>query len=163
MVDAERILFLDGLQLRMTTPDDILMVMYHRRMMFQDMGFKDETQLEAMQATSIPYFEKKMQDDTYFGWLVENEQQQVIAGGGIVIIDVHSSPAFPLSTRPHIVNVYTEPAYRRNGIARKLMETMLNWCREQNYGVVGLHASPEAKHLYESMGFTPTNEMKLVL
>lgn len=159
---AEHNIFSNGLQLRMANPEDIQFVMHHRRMMFYDMGFKEQSKLDAMEKTSSPYFLKELKNGTYLGWLVE-DKGKVIAGAGIIILDVHSSPNFPLPTRPHIVNVYTEPAYRRKGIARKLMELIIEWCRENGYGVVGLHASPEGKPLYESMGFSPTNEMKLVL
>jgi len=38
---------------------------------------------------------------------------------------------------------------------------MLEWCREAGYKNVSLHASDEGRPLYESMGFVPTNEMRL--
>ncbi len=43
--------------------------------------------------------------------------------------------------------MYTEPSHRRGGLARRLMEEMIGWCRA----------------LYASLGFTPTNEMSLGL
>ena len=62
-----------------------------------------------------------------------------------------------------IVNVYTEPAYRRRGLARRLMIAMLDWLRQQGYGTVSLHASDYGRPLYESLGFKVTNEMRLQL
>jgi hypothetical protein len=40
---------------------------------------------------------------------------------------------------------------------------MIAWCREQGYKTVALHASDEGRPLYESLGFQPTNEMRLHL
>ena len=37
------------------------------------------------------------------------------------------------------------------------------WCREQGYKTVSLHASEDGRHLYEALGFKPTNEMRLGL
>jgi GNAT superfamily N-acetyltransferase len=62
-----------------------------------------------------------------------------------------------------IVNVYTEPAHRRRGLARRLMVAMLDWLREQGYGTVSLHASDYGRPLYESLGFAATNEMRMQL
>jgi len=41
------------------------------------------------------------------------------------------------------------------------METARAWCREKRIDTVILHASPAGRRLYESMGFTATNEMRL--
>jgi GNAT superfamily N-acetyltransferase len=62
-----------------------------------------------------------------------------------------------------ILNMFTEPTFRRRGLARMLMQTMIAWCREQGYKTVALHASDEGRPLYESLGFQPTNEMRLHL
>jgi hypothetical protein len=43
------------------------------------------------------------------------------------------------------------------------MEAALLWCRENQIDTVILHASPSGQNLYESMGFTPTNEMRIRL
>ena len=65
--------------------------------------------------------------------------------------------------RGNIINVYTEAAYRRRGLARLLLNTALEWCRTNTIDVVVLHASKEGRHLYKSVGFEPTNEMRLLL
>jgi GNAT superfamily N-acetyltransferase len=131
--------------------------------MFSDMGYRDKHSLEAAMATSRPFFERRLAEGTYRGWLVENSAHEVVAGGGIIIFDYHSSPRDPTPKRPIIVNMYTESAYRRQGLARKLMETMIDWCRKEGFGSVVLHASDFGRPLYELLGFAPTNEMRLML
>jgi GNAT superfamily N-acetyltransferase len=59
--------------------------------------------------------------------------------------------------------VYTEPQFRRRGLARRLIEAALEWCRENKIDVVILHASPEGRALYESLGFQASNEMRINL
>ena len=61
------------------------------------------------------------------------------------------------------MNVYTEPRYRKRGLARRLMATVMDWCREQGLRTLILHASDEARPLYQSLGFRPTNEMSIKL
>ena len=65
--------------------------------------------------------------------------------------------------RGNIVNVYTAEPYRRLGLARELMTTVLAWCRANGTDTVILHASPSGRRLYESLGFQATNEMRLSL
>ena len=62
-----------------------------------------------------------------------------------------------------ILNVYTEPEFRRQGVARKVMQAILEWIKARGLHSVNLHASPEGRHLYETLGFEPTNEMRLWL
>jgi GNAT superfamily N-acetyltransferase len=59
------------------------------------------------------------------------------------------------------VNVYTEPAYRRQGLARELMKKVMEWCAREGVETVILHASEEGRPLYERLGFEATNEMRL--
>jgi GNAT superfamily N-acetyltransferase len=63
--------------------------------------------------------------------------------------------------RGNILNVYTAQQFRRLGLARRLMEAAMQWCREHGVDTVILHASPAARRLYESMGFAATNEMRI--
>ena len=60
-----------------------------------------------------------------------------------------------------IVNVFTEPEWRRLGIAKLLLNTIIAWSREQNLDGLVLHASDDARALYEQLGFIPTTEMSL--
>ena len=60
-----------------------------------------------------------------------------------------------------ILNVYTEPEFRKRGIARQVMVTILKWLKQRGFRGVNLHASAEGRPLYEELGFEATNEMRL--
>ena len=151
------------LAIREATPADLGVVMHHRRSMFADMGTGEREALDAMEASLRPLFARAMADGSYRGWLVQADDGRVVAGGGIIVLPYHSSPRDPKPERAWIVNMYTERAYRRQGLAQRLMEQMIRWCRAQRMAAVYLHASDEGRALYESLGFTPTNEMRLPL
>jgi GNAT superfamily N-acetyltransferase len=148
--------------LRTATAADLPTIMRHRRHMFTDMGFRDEASLDAMEATSAPFIKTGLESGSYRGWLVETADG-VVAGGGVVMLNYPSSPRDPSPRRAYILNMYTEPTYRRQGLAKLIVEAMICWCREQGFGWVSLHASDDGRHLYETLGFKPTNEMRLVL
>jgi len=43
------------------------------------------------------------------------------------------------------------------------MQTMIDWCKREGFARVSLHANPDGRDLYESLGFEASNEMQLKL
>lgn len=150
-------------RVRLATPADLAIVLRHRRRMFEDMGFADERGIEEMLRHSAPMLERGLAGGTYHGWLVEAPEGRVVAGGGIISLEFQSHPRDPEPRRAWVVNMYTEPEHRRRGLARRLMDAMLAWCRDRGMRSLYLHASDEGRPLYESLGFEPTNEMRIDL
>jgi GNAT superfamily N-acetyltransferase len=154
----------DGaITVRQATVDDLAHVLRHRRGMFRDMGHRDEAQLDAMEAVSSPFFAEGLRAGTYRGFFAVDARSRVLAGGGVVLLEYQPHPLDPRPRRPFVVNMYTEPAHRRHGLARRLMVAMVDWCRSEGYRSLYLHASDEGRPLYAAMGFEPTNEMRLLL
>jgi len=147
---------------RGATPADLPHILRHRRSMFEAMGERDNAKLDAMESESEGYFRSALEDGTYRCWLAETTSGEVVAGGGIVISPWPAMPRTPQPRRATILNMYTDPAFRRQGIARRLMTAMLDWLRQEHFFEVSLHAS-DFWPLYEQLGFRPTNEMRLTL
>jgi len=142
---------------------DLHHLVHHRRAMFEDMGHLDPAVLHHVDQSSEEYFTEALRLGTYKAWLAETHNARVVAGGGIVISAWPGYPSESLAKRAWILNMYTEPEARRLGIAKQLLQTMLDWCRTEGFRNVSLHASPAGRPLYESFGFQPTNEMRLPL
>jgi len=149
--------------IRQATARDLNHILGHRRSMFEAMGERDSASLDAMARVSENYFRSALENGTYRAWLAEASQGHVVGGGGVVISAWPAMPRAPQARRATILNMYTEPAYRRRGIARRLMWTMIDWLMEQGFCEVSLHASDFGRPLYEQLGFQPTKEMRLTL
>jgi len=149
-------------RIRPAGPDDLPIVLDHRRRMFEAMGYTDPATLDAVNESSAPLLARGLANGSYRGWLAEAEST-IVAGGGIVVLDFQAHPIDPRPRRAFVVNMYTNPAHRRRGLARRLMETMIAWSREEGLATLYLHASDEGRELYESLGFAPTGEMRLLL
>jgi GNAT superfamily N-acetyltransferase len=128
--------------------------------MFADMGDGSEADLDAMVASARPFVEAALRDGSYRAWLIEVDGN-VVAGGGVAIVPYQPTPLDAAPQRAYILNMYTEPAYRRQGMARRILEAIVLWCREQGLKAILLHASDAGRPLYKQMGFEPTNEMRL--
>jgi GNAT superfamily N-acetyltransferase len=147
---------------REARPQELAVVIRHRRRMYEDMGHTDPMQLEEMQRSSMQFFGRHFAAGTYRGWFVEIEGR-IVAGGGVLVLPFQPQINNPRPERPWIVNMFTEPEHRRQGLARLLLEEMLAWCRRESFPLVSLHASDEGRPVYEGMGFVPSNEMRLQL
>lgn len=122
---------------------------------------RDVKLLDMMVPAAREYFSKAVPDGSYRGWLAE-AAGKIVGGAGVVISAWPGNPGSMLAKRAMILNMYVEREYRRQGIARALMTTMIEWCKGEGFSAVGLHASDEGRALYESMGFVGTNEMRLI-
>jgi GNAT superfamily N-acetyltransferase len=57
--------------------------------------------------------------------------------------------------------VFTEPDWRRQGVAVRLLQTIIAWARAERLDRLVLHASEAGRLLYTGLGFVGTNEMRL--
>jgi GNAT superfamily N-acetyltransferase len=138
--------------IRHATIGDAAVIAHHRVAMFRDMG---EVPTEALAAellsASTTALAALLSEGSYVGWLASDTSDRVIAGAGADVKPQlprisHDGTRVVTGPLPLIVNVYTEPAWRGKGIARG--------------DRVVLHASAAGRPLYQSLGFTPTNEMR---
>lgn len=113
------------------------------------------------------YLTQAITDGRYVGWVAELDAGSgaIIGGAGLQLREFLPRPDVArerLVRGPQglIVNVYTERAWRRKGVADALMRELLQWCRGNGIESVVLHASDEGRPLYEKLGFRPTNEMR---
>lgn len=147
--------------IRQATSSDIPVLLRHRRMMWRDMGRRDEKALEVMERAATEYFAQAVPQGSYRGFLAIDASGKVIGGGGIVISPWPGVLGQIQPKRAMILNLYVEREHRRQGVANALMKSMIGWCRENGFCSVALHASEDGRALYEQLGFKPSNEMRL--
>ena len=148
--------------IREGTTADIPEIARQRRRMCEDMNYTDAEALSTMVTVTANYLKKAIPEGSFRSWLA-CDNGRVVAGGAVVISS-WPAHAYDLECRrATILNVYTEPEYRRRGIARQIMETMIAWCKQERFARVSLHASEHGRPLYESLGFEDSNEMRLNL
>jgi GNAT superfamily N-acetyltransferase len=147
-------------RVRAATVADVAAIAHHRAEMFRDMGLVREEERATLAAGSAHFLADALPGGTYRGWVAELDGV-VVAGAGVILRPLLPRPGHPNgASEVEVLNVYTEPEHRRHGLARALMHAVLDWCAGQNIAKVTLHASDAGRPLYESLGFTATNEME---
>ncbi|ULH14571.1 GNAT family N-acetyltransferase [Deinococcus sp. KNUC1210] len=143
---------------RPTVPADAAIIAAQREAMFTDMGV--EYREEVAQFT--PWVERHLEAGKYVGWLFETGGE-VVAGAGLLLLDWPPHFVDPQPLRSYLLNVYVHPDHRGQGLARQLTETAIAETRQRGIRILSLHASEFGRPLYEKLGFTSTNEMRLML
>jgi GNAT superfamily N-acetyltransferase len=152
--------------LRRATVSDAAIIARHRVEMFRDMGQVPTDALAmALLETSTAALGALLRDGSYVGWFAIAENDRILAGAGAHVQSqlpriAHNGMAVTTAPVALVLNVYTEPDFRRMGIARALMEALLRWATPHGHDRVHLHASDAGRPLYQSLGFAPTNEMR---
>ncbi len=158
---------LHELGLRLATIDDIPTLVSHRRKMFEDMADLegepyDPPGLDAMDAAYGVLLRYEIPAGSTRVWVIE-VAGQIAASGALKLMDWLPRPDGLRRGLMYVHSVYTEPAYRRTGLARRILDAMIDYCRDNGWPRISLHASETGRGLYEDLGFRPTNEMRLVL
>ena len=78
---------------------------------------------------------------------------EVIGGAGCVLLDWGPIRGTPSSLRARIVNVFTDPRWRRKGIARTLVSEVIGDCEQRGVRSFSLGATADAEDLYRALGF----------
>lgn len=157
----------DDLPLRSATRTDISVLVNHRRRMFEDMASAKgqayhPANLEALDAAYALHLRAHLGDGTLCAWVVEVEGQ-IVASGAVSLLAWPPRPNDLTERLALLHSVYTVPEYRRRGLARRIVQAAIEACRAEGLRRLTLHASAAGRPLYESLGFEPTNEMRLVL
>lgn len=152
----------EGFTVRRATVEDAAAITHHRRAMFREMRSASDGVLDEMAARFTPWVEEKLASEEYLTWFALAGGGEIAAGAGLWLMDWPPHVVGKGQWRGNILNVYTEPRFRRLGLARHLMEMALEWSREHDVDTVILHASDAGRPLYETMGFRASNEMRIV-
>ena len=156
--------------IRPVTPADVDVIADHRTRMFHEMDPMPLERFEMLREKSRERLRDFLASSEYVGWLASPAQlPNIIAGGaGVQLRNALPHPVsgakkgIKIADGRHavIINVFTEPEWRRQGVAGLLLKQILDWAHAEHLDRLVLHASDAGRALYERYGFVMTNEMR---
>jgi ribosomal protein S18 acetylase RimI-like enzyme len=100
------------------------------------------------------YFSRTIPSNEFVGFLGVADSA-IIATSGIVFHHHPPSNRNPSGREAYIMNMYTAPAFRRRGIASRLLQMLIDHARQNDCGKVSMHALPKGRSIYLNAGFMP--------
>ncbi len=150
-------------RLRRAKHTDLDVLVYHRRRMWEDMGEKNEAELEEHDRVYRRWARSRLKTGVLAGWVAETRREGVVASGTVWLRPAVPRPRFLREIQAFLLSMYTEPKWRNRGLASRILDKAIKWARRKGFSEVLLHASSLGKHLYIQRGFRETSEMRLEL
>ena len=92
--------------------------------------------------------------DEFVGFLAVADAR-IIATSGLVVHRHPPKNRNPTGREAYVMNMYTDPAWRRRGIAARLLQMLVDYARQHQCGKISLDALPKGRSVYAKAGFVP--------
>lgn len=111
----------------------------------------DDADLTLVEKESYSYYQKCF-DDTHVAFLVY-DGEKVVGTGGISFYKVMPTYHNPSGKKAYIMNMFTAPEYRRQGIAYETLKLLVLEATDRGISHISLEATELGRPLYEKFGF----------
>ncbi|MBO5469332.1 MAG: GNAT family N-acetyltransferase [Lachnospiraceae bacterium] len=107
------------------------------------------------------YYTRHMADGTFVSWLAF-DGERIIGTSGMSFVEKPPYFGCPSGKMGLLSSMFTNPAYRRKGIARELLSRVVNDAREYGCGTIQITASDMGVKLYTDFGFVHNGKFTTV-
>ena len=98
------------------------------------------------------YYNKHMADGTFVSWLAM-DGEKIVGTSGMTFVEKPPYFSCPTGRLGLLSSMYTDPEYRRMGIAKELLHRVVEEARAYGCGAVHITASNMGVKLYTAYGF----------
>lgn len=112
-------------------------------------GAKEDINLEA---ALKDYYLRHLSDGTFISWLAL-DNDRIIGTSGMSIVEKPPYFGCPSGKIGLLSSMFTDPNYRRKGIAKTLLSKVIDEAKTQGCGTVQITASDMGVLLYSDYGF----------
>ena len=121
----------------------------------------DDVDMREVKKQTLEYYKNALKDDTHSAYLVF-DGETFVGAGAVSYFQVMPTFHNPTGKKAYIMNMYTKPSYRRQGIAFKILDLLVTEAKVKGITAISLEATQMGKPLYTKYGFVKMNdEMEL--
>ena len=100
----------------------------------------------------LDYYKRHMKDGTFVSW-VALDGNNIIGTSGMSFVEKPPYFGCPSGKIGLLSSMFTNPNYRRNGIAKELLSRIVNEAKQYGCGTIQITASDMGVKLYTDFGF----------
>ena len=115
-------------------------------------GGKEAPKNVDLRSSLADYYHRHLADGTFVSWLAL-DGAAIVGTSGMSFVEKPPYFTCPSGKLGLLSSMYTDPAYRRRGIARKLLDLVIEEARACGCGSVQITASDMGVKLYTAYGF----------
>ena len=134
--------------------DDIDDVIWLRRELMRQFGGLTEANAAQWEEAARRHLLTALPEGRFHVWLAY-ARGEAVACSGLVPFERPPAANHLSGLEGYVLNMYTAPAWRGQGLARALLAELMAFAREAGMGKLWLHASEDGRPLYERVGFAP--------
>ena len=112
----------------------------------------DDEDMSVVEEESYAYYRRALESSEDIAYLVY-DNGKFIGAGGVSFYQVMPTYHNPTGKKAYIMNMYTAPEYRRQGIAFHTLDLLVKNARKQGISQITLEATEMGRPLYEKYGF----------
>ena len=121
----------------------------------------DDEDMSVVEEESKAYYGRALETGEHIAYLVY-DNGAFVGAGGVSFYQVMPTYHNPTGKKAYIMNMYTAPEYRRQGIAINTLDLLVKDAKEQGVLQIALEATDMGRPLYERYGFVKMeDEMEL--
>jgi GNAT superfamily N-acetyltransferase len=151
--------FVDNVLIRAYRHEELSSLLDMRRAMTLELDGEDLDDTRPEWRARFGKFIRELSADDVMFFVAELDGA-LIGMGGVYKLRNHRSVIYGQASA-YVTSVYVPLMHRRKGIAKRITQAAIAWAREHGCVVVRLRASDTGRRVYETLGFTPTDEMEL--
>ena len=122
----------------------------------------DDVDMSLVEKESYEYYMRALETGEHIAYLVY-DNGTFIGAGGVSFYQVMPTYHNLTGRKAYIMNMYTAPEYRRQGIAFHTLDLLIKDAWEQGVSQIALEATDMGRPLYEKYGFVKMeDEMELI-
>lgn len=122
----------------------------------------NDVDMSLVEKESYEYYKSALETGEHVAYLVY-DNETFIGAGGVSLYQVMPTYHNPTGKKAYIMNMYTAPEYRRQGIAIHTLDLLVKDVRKQGVSQIALEATEMGRPLYEKYGFVKMeDEMELI-
>jgi GNAT superfamily N-acetyltransferase len=138
--------------IRATTQHIEMLIESRVEFLIEFWGEQTEEAKQKLRMELKSFFEREISLQTYVSWIAL-DGEKLVGVGGIKIYQMPGSFRVPNGMIGYILNMYTIPSHRKQGIALEIMKRLEDTGKELGVKLFDLHASKEGEPVYIKAGF----------